>query len=395
MTDPLGQSQVIPYLQGLSKLGYRYTLISFEKKDRFKKSGDHIHAILKNSDIRWEPLFFTTRPPILSKLYDVWKMHRHAIKLHRRENFSFLHCRSYVPAGTGLVLLKKFKIPFLFDMRGLWVDERVDSGQWKLGNPFYKLLFKTYKAKERHYFDKATHIISLTFKGKDELTKTYNVPAEKITVIPCCVDLLHFDYNKIPAEKIKEKRRLLGIEENEKVITYLGSLGGWYLLDEMLYFFTHLKRKVPSLKFLFITQDKSSLILTAAAKRNIPPGEIIVLPASREEVPFFLALSDWNIFFIKDGYSKKASSPTKQGEVMAMGIPIICNDVGDTGKIIKESNAGFVVEALTGEKYDNIINSNEFQQKKERLIIRNAAFTYYDLRAGITEYDKVYASWFK
>ena len=34
MTDPLGQSQVLPYLEGLAKKNYAITLISFEKEER-------------------------------------------------------------------------------------------------------------------------------------------------------------------------------------------------------------------------------------------------------------------------------------------------------------------------------------------------------------------------
>ena len=34
MTDPLGQSQVLPYLVGLSEKGYKFTILSFEKKER-------------------------------------------------------------------------------------------------------------------------------------------------------------------------------------------------------------------------------------------------------------------------------------------------------------------------------------------------------------------------
>lgn len=37
MTDPLGQSQVIPYLQGLSKQGYEIFLLSCEKNKPFNK----------------------------------------------------------------------------------------------------------------------------------------------------------------------------------------------------------------------------------------------------------------------------------------------------------------------------------------------------------------------
>ena len=35
MTDPLGQSQVIPYLQGLSKKGFQFYLLSCEKPEAF------------------------------------------------------------------------------------------------------------------------------------------------------------------------------------------------------------------------------------------------------------------------------------------------------------------------------------------------------------------------
>ena len=38
MTDPLGQSQVIPYLQGLSKKGYQFYLLSCEKPEAFEKN---------------------------------------------------------------------------------------------------------------------------------------------------------------------------------------------------------------------------------------------------------------------------------------------------------------------------------------------------------------------
>jgi hypothetical protein len=45
MTDPLGQSQVIPYLAGLSAKGYVFTLISCEKEDAYKKNRDKIDKL--------------------------------------------------------------------------------------------------------------------------------------------------------------------------------------------------------------------------------------------------------------------------------------------------------------------------------------------------------------
>ena len=142
MTDPLGQSQVIPYLQGLTKLGYQFTIISFEKKERFKKNGSDIRLLLDSSGIKWEPQLFSKRPPVLAKLYDVWKLNTAVLKLHKKEKFAFTHCRSYIAAGAGLKLYRRYKIPFLFDIRGFWVDERVDSRQWNLKNPAHFFFFK-------------------------------------------------------------------------------------------------------------------------------------------------------------------------------------------------------------------------------------------------------------
>jgi glycosyltransferase involved in cell wall biosynthesis len=390
MTDPLGQSQVIPYLEGLAKLGSNITLLSFEKRERFKKNASYIQAILDKEGIRWRPMLFSTRPPILSKLYDVWRLKRIVRKLHRKENFDFIHCRSYVAAAAGLEMKKRYNVPFLFDMRGFWVDERVDNGQWDLSKPLYRFFYKMYKKKEKTYFSEARHIISLTWKGKEELINAYGVPPAKITVIPCCVDLQHFNYSKIAEADIRKKKQDLGIDSGETLITYLGSLGSWYMVKEMLEFFAEMKKDIPRAKFLFVTQDQPASVFQMATLSNVDRNSVIVKAASRNEVPLYLAVSDFSIFFIKDAYSKRASSPTKQGEIMAMGIPLICNDIGDTGKIIESAKTGALTREFNIPAYNKITKQLPALQALKREDIRAAAFEYYDLEKGIKEYSIVY-----
>lgn len=390
MTDPLGQSQVIPYLQGLVKEGYQFTLLSFEKKERLLKNREQVEKLLANSGIEWVPLLFSKRPPFISKLYDAWIMKKKVVELHRLRTFSFTHCRSYVSAAAGLALKNKMGVPFLFDMRGFWVDERVDNGQWNLSNPFYKWLYRYYKKRERLYFAAAAHIISLTECGKDELAKSYAVSKDKITVIPCCADLRHFDYTSADHSTINTWRQKLNLKQDDKVLSYLGSLGGWYLLNEMLDFFFVLKKAEPSAKFLFITHDNPVGIKTAAVQKGIDEADILVQPASRQEVPSLLALSNWSIFFIKNAYSKKASSPTKQGEIMAMGIPLICNNIGDTGRIVEESKTGIVLKELSDRAYDEAVQQLPQLSAIDPAQIRNAAYRYYDLMRGVEKYKEVY-----
>lgn len=391
MTDPLGQSQVIPYLKGLTKYGYQFTILSFEKPARYKERKEHISALLNELNIKWVAMPFSSKVPLLSKMYDQYLMTKTAKRLFRQEQFSFIHCRSYVAAETGSRLHKKFKVPFLFDMRGFWVDERVDNGQWILQKPLYKWLYSRYKKKEKQYFALSRHIISLTHAGKTELVNNYGVNADKITVIPCCVDLDHFDYKKITETEKATARTSLGISAGDVIITYLGSLGGWYLTNEMLSFFFMFHQQTPGSKFLFITQDTRDSVVNKAIQLGIDEKNIIVKAAGRKEVPLLLSLSDWSIFLIKDAYSKKASSPTKQGEIMAMGIPIICNDIGDTGKVINETGAGFLINEFSDKAYERTVERIVSTSKPAPELIREGALKFYNLNDGVQKYEQAYA----
>src|ERR1035437_5619203 len=82
MTDPLGQSQVIPYLAGLTKFGYRFTILSCEKPAKFAHSKKYVEKILKNYPIKWVPIPYHKKPPVFSSVYDVAMLQKKATQLH-------------------------------------------------------------------------------------------------------------------------------------------------------------------------------------------------------------------------------------------------------------------------------------------------------------------------
>jgi glycosyltransferase involved in cell wall biosynthesis len=392
LTDPLGQSQIIPYLRGLTPQGFRFTILSFEKPERFARERAVIEKIVQENDIAWVPLTFTSRPPVLSKMYDLWQMKRKAVQLHKAKQFDLVHCRSYVPAEAGMLLKRKFGVKFLFDMRGFWVDERIDAGQWKLSNPLQRYFYNTYKKKEKQFLQQADHVISLTHAGEKALHGQPDYARVPITVIPCCADLDHFNYERVDATKQAALRSELGIAATDKILIYLGSMGGWYLGREMMQFYKMLHSHVPQSKFLIVTKDDPQLLYTAAVEAGVPKEQLIIRYSPRESVPLFISLANWSVFFIKPSYSKTASSPTKQGELMAMGVPVICNDIGDSGHIIRDTGAGAVVAAFTDAAFENVI-VNELPQLEQqpRSAIRQSAFKYYDLADGVQQYRAVYA----
>lgn len=390
MTDPLGQSQVLPYLVGLSKEGYEFTILSFEKKARYKKLKDTIITITSAAGIKWEPMIFSTKPPVLSKFYDAIRMRMKAFSLHRENNFAMLHCRSYIAADIGLRMKKKKGTKFFFDMRAFWADEKKEGGSWDQKKWLFRKIYKHYKKKEAEFIGNADYIISLTDAGKQEIMQwaCYN-PAVPMSVIPCCSDMDLFSLTNAP-DKIKG-RQLLGLPENGLIVSYLGSIGAWYMLDEMLELFSLIKKKYPEAKFLFITHSSASLILAKLGKYQLTTADILITEASRQEVPLYTKASDINISFIQAVYSKLSSSPTKLGEVLAMGIPVIVNSgVGDVEKIINETDSGFVMKKFDADEYNLAIDAIKELVRYDPATIRAKAKAIYSLKKGIASYKRCY-----
>jgi len=393
MTDNLGQSQVIPYLKGLSKLGYSFTLLSCEKPENYTKNKTLIQEILNESNIDWRPVVYHKSPPVLSSVFDIYQIKTKAISLHKVLNFDIVHCRSYLPSLIGLMLKTKHGVKFIFDMRGFWADERIDGNLWNIKNPIYNYIYKFFKRKEKEFIEHSDVIISLTEAGKIEMQSWKVSPAasEKIMVIPCCVDMLLFNKKRVDLQDISDLKFKLDINNNEFVLSYLGSIGTWYMLDEMLDFFLCLLEKKKDTKFLFISpESEHKYIREAASKKQLDSKSIITVESARNEVPKYLALSTCSIFFIKPSYSKKSSSPTKQAEIMAMGIPLICNsNVGDVEEILLKNRAGFIVKNFNNKSYIDIINkidSHIFDTHK----IEASTNESFSLEKGIALYSKVY-----
>ncbi|MBP5666707.1 MAG: glycosyltransferase, partial [Salinivirgaceae bacterium] len=232
MTDALGQSQVLPYLCGLAQRGHQITLISAEKPEVFAAGRATVEKIVAEAGIDWQPTVYTKRPPIVSTLKDILKIKRLALSLQRRGGFDIVHCRSYIAAFVGLTLKKKFGCRFVFDMRGFYADERVDGNIWNTKKLIYRLVYNFFKRKEKVFMTESDAIVSLTSAAKSEIMQwnLHNVTAEKITVIPCCADVSHFDYNTVNQVDIDGWRNKLNIAPDAFVLSYLGSVGTWYML---------------------------------------------------------------------------------------------------------------------------------------------------------------------
>lgn len=395
LTDPLGQSQIIPYLAGLTKYDYEFTILSCDKPGLYKKNKEYVEGLIAPYPIKWVSIPYHKNPPVLSSMFDFYQLRKKAKELYKKEKFDMVHTRPGVPTLVAVWLKKKFGIKFLNDVRGFWADERIDGGMWNLKNPVFKKIYNFFKKHEYECIELSDYTTCLTYHARNEIQTWKNISNQPIPieVIPCSVDLDLFNPGTIDPALKEKLRNELGIKNEDRIVSYLGSIGGWYLTDEMMQFCRTLLDRVPETKFLFISPHRHEIITEAAKKYNIPPGRIIVKHGRRHEVPVLLSFSDYSLFFIKPCYSKISSSPTKHGEIMAMGIPIITNaGVGDVEEITTKYNAGIVLQALNPAEYERAATlvAGEIKFNKEEIIA--GAAEYYDLHKAVQKYLAVYKS---
>src|SRR5690348_14856209 len=106
MLDPLGQSQVVPYLRELARQGIQFTLLSFERASVIEGDGRDGFATLKQqlgeANIEWHWLRYHQKPSVPATMYDVLAGTRYAQKIARRNAIEMVHARSHIPATIGL-----------------------------------------------------------------------------------------------------------------------------------------------------------------------------------------------------------------------------------------------------------------------------------------------------
>jgi glycosyltransferase involved in cell wall biosynthesis len=155
----------------------------------------------------------------------------------------------------------------------------------------------------------------------------------------------------VDALQAQALREQMGLSD-KTVLLYLGKLGSWYMAAEMVDFFAVAREAIPHLHFLILTQSDYALARQEFARRGIGEESFTLTTVAPEDVPLYLALADVGISFIRPCFSKLASSPTKIGEYLAAGLPIVTNSgIGDCDALLSERNVGALVERFTEESY--------------------------------------------
>ena len=389
--EPLVQTQVIPYLRELVKDDIKISLLTFESSTLSPEDDAKTKDALAEQGIDWHRLRYHKRFSVIATAYDILRGALFVRGFVRSRKPDILHGRVHVPTLMGALgrKLSRHKPKLLFDIRGFFPEEYTDAGVWPEGG----LLYRTAKRVERWLLKDADGFVVLTEKARGILfpgsaESGLEAGGRPVEVIPCCVDLSRF--GTANSETRSAVRKEYGINDRF-VVAYVGAFGGWYLTQETADFLGVVKQKRPDAFALILTQSPPAMIEGLLQEQGYGPNDMLITKVLPADIPRYLSAADAAVSFIKPCYSKQASSPTKNAEYLACGLPIVANaEVGDVDLLVKDNNVGALVNDLSPTGYANAID--EIQRLGDisdrcRIVARNE----FDLESvGGVRYRRLY-----
>ena len=360
--DSISKSQVLPLLKELSKV-YEISLISFEKVKLKKKI-----KYIKN----WKQIKY--KQNIASKFYSIIQCFFISLNIIKKEEIKLIHCRSYLPALIAYVVKKLMKVKYIFDIRGFWFNEKYDA---KLINKFF---FNMLKIIEKKLYKNSDYVVTLSSKSIRYIYDKFDVQKSKIKYVSCFTDMKKFSRSK----KNIKKNIIFG---------YFGNVKLSYNFKEVLKFFNTFNKINKNWRLIFANNN-----LNKKEKKNIFKDfklkeKVIFVNTDFEKINNIYKKINIGIYFLKKDFSKIASCPTKLGEMLSCGIPVITNKgIGDINFYINKKKAGFLVNKIN---YNNVnkINTeisnirNYLKLKKNAKLIANR---YFEMNKNISIYKKIY-----
>lgn len=383
LLEPLGQSQIWPYLRELSR-DYSISLVTFEKQldlsDSYARYS--MEQELKSCDLRWLPLRFRSHPRPWAPLISIPHLALVALWQCTTSSKPFLiHARSYLPAAVALLLHWTIGVQFVFDMRALWPEELIAGGYIKRGSLSHRFLLWL----ERCCLAESSAVVSLTYSAVKYLKSCY--PSElcdqRIVVIPTCCDLQRFH----PINPAIDAPIVIGC-----IGTVISS---WFMVDWLRSFYEALMRADPTIVLELVTRDSRDVILSALQPSRSLAKRLSIRAARPSDMPAIVQSHTASVMFFEGGLSKLGSCPTRMAEALACGRPVVTNaGCGDVAEILGSRNIGILAHGSDLLSMDECVSALLSLLRDPALSqrCRSAAEEFFSLKLGTDMLKSIYSS---
>jgi len=236
---------------------------------------------------------------------------------------------------SGWWLSRLRKVPFVLEVRDLWPESLAGAGVGNQDSLLYRAIGKT----AAFLYRTADRIAVVTPAFREHLVRHWNVPAEKITVVPNGVETGLFSPDNADLSLTSSLKT-----PGQFLVSFIGTLGLAHGLDNLVAAAELLRRTAPEVAFMLVGEgaDRERIVRLAESK-NL--SNIRFVPQqSREKIPAYIAASDACVVTLKSSEIFETVIPTKMLEFMSCSRPVILAVKGQAQRILEIAGGGACVE---------------------------------------------------
>lgn len=377
LRNPILQSQGFPFLYNLNHSKYKPFVLSFEETNMSKEESLEFQSIIKKYDskINFLPVTINKKGILPSWFYFFWRATFELKSLIRNNRIDLLHARSFHPVLLSIIIKSFFdpSIKVVYDNRGLYIDEKIFSGDIKkasIKEEFFRR-FEKYAVKN---CDRMV-VVSNRFKSH-LLNKRKNITLSKIAVIP---NRTLIDMNIDLTKKYK----------NKIILVYSGSHAIWQNSSELKRLFLQALNIFDDVIFKVISYEQDYFQRLFSAESELLQ-RINIFSVEPIKVKEELSKCNCGILLRENNLINNVSSPIKFAEYLAAGLPVLLSEgVGDTESIIIKYNVGVLIK-----------NNNYITAMKELRVLLNDKDVYhrclriadkeFNINISFKQYQEIY-----
>lgn len=272
----------------------------------------------------------------------------------RAEDYDAIQVRNKVFAGIlGLIRARQLQLPFFY-----WMSFPMSEGFIELARQqgvalgWVRWTFMSVKGHVGRYLiyhwllPRSDQLFVQSDRMADDLARR-GLHRDRMTVVPMGVDFAAF---RAFARDPQHQCRKVG---DSPVIAYLGAMDRSRGLDFLLEVLLVVRQRFPHASLMFVgdaTEPQDRTWLDAKADQFGLHGAIACTGwIPRDEAWRRLTGADVAVSPIPRSALFDCSSPTKVVEYLALGLPVVANDIPDQHKVLTESGAGICVETDVNE----------------------------------------------
>ncbi|MCC6181489.1 MAG: hypothetical protein IT237_06615 [Bacteroidia bacterium] len=187
--------------------------------------------------------------------------------------------------------------------------------------------------------------------------EVFNYESNKHVVIPCTLSS-QFESVKLDEISIQQKRAEYGLNSDDVVMVYSGSVAGWQSFTLLLNFIKPILSSGQQFKMIFFS-DASKQIEELIHQF---PEQVKWVHLSSEKVAENLIIGDYGLLIREETVTNRVASPVKLAEYLACGLKVvISNHLGDYTDFILQTNSGFLFQNILTQQLKQVSFQDKIQ----------------------------------